>query len=45
MEMFSRLGLGWRCSPGWGWDGDVLQAGPGVEMFSRTEVFPGMELA
>lgn len=25
--MFTRLGLGWRCPLGWGWDGDVPRAG------------------
>ncbi|XP_068275158.1 beta-arrestin-1 isoform X3 [Nyctibius grandis] len=43
-EMSSRMGLGWRCPPGWGWDGDVprgrdrdiLQAGAGMKMLSRV---------
>lgn len=35
MEMFTRLGLGWRClGRGWGWD-DVHQAGPREVMSSR----------
>lgn len=52
MEMFSRLGLGRRCPPGW--DGDIPQAGAGTEAFlqpgagmeklSRTEAFPSVEL-
>lgn len=46
------LVLGRRCPLSWGWDRDVpqgrdrdiLQAGAGMEVLSRTEVFPRMEL-
>lgn len=34
------MGMGWRCPPGWGWNGDVLQDGAGTEMFARL----GLEL-
>ena len=36
MEMFGLgLGLGWRCSPGWGQGGHALYVGAGKQMTSR----------
>lgn len=33
--MFTRMELRQNCPPDWGWNGDVLQARPGVKVSSR----------